>query len=80
VDLALLLLVCLSFSAWICVHVALSVSIGRHQGPAKGWLSLVLVVLAPYFGFGFGRGLRAKSTIWVLLALSYGVTLFVAMR
>jgi hypothetical protein len=78
VDLALILLVCLSLSAWISVHVALSVSIGRRQGRAKGWLSLVLFVLAPYFGL---RGkIRGKSIAWVLLALTYGVALFFAAR
>ncbi|MGC4066949.1 MAG: hypothetical protein QM784_20395 [Polyangiaceae bacterium] len=77
-DLALIILVCLSFSTWICVHVALSVSIGRHQGRAKGWLSLFVVALAPYFGLR--GGIRGKSVVWVLLALTYVVALFFAAR
>jgi hypothetical protein len=67
-DLIELALVVLTFAAWIVVHVALVVGLFARAGRARGLTSLLVPVLAPYWGMRTNMG--ARSAVWVgLLAL-----------
>jgi hypothetical protein len=78
VDIALLLLVCLSFSAWLSLHVALAITVGKRLGAPQGWLSFVAIPFSPYLGWRAGA--KTQSVIWTLLVTTYASLLFCASR
>jgi hypothetical protein len=78
VDIAILLLVWLSFATWLTLHVVLAIVVGKQKGTLFGLLGLLVVPLLPWFGFA----IRAKwrSVAWLIVAVFYGVLLFLATR
>lgn len=77
-DLAILLLLWLSFASLVTLHVALSMTVGHRRGKLLGWLALLAVPLAPYLGFTANA--KTRSGVWCLLLASYLVLLFFATR
>ena len=78
VDFAILMLIWLSFSSLATLHVVLAFAIGQRLGKPRGWLSLLVFPLAPYFGFV--ARVKSKSLLWCVLLLGYAALLFVGTR
>lgn len=77
-DYVLLILLILTFSAWLSLHVLLALAVARNLGKAQAALGLLLCPLLPYFGYvSFAR---KRSLAWVALAVLYGLLLFLASR
>ena len=70
-DLALTLALSVALAAWVTDHVALSVALMRRRPAWKGVASLVVVPLAPLFGFR--ARIFMRSALWIALAATYGV-------
>jgi len=68
--------VVLAFAAWVTVHVALAAGLMARKHWGKGFASLVVPVLAPYWGIR--EGMNARAAAWVGLVVAYVVARIVA--
>jgi hypothetical protein len=59
------------FAAWVTVHVAIAAGLMVRKRWGRGFASLFVPVLAPYFGARAGMGARALA--WVGLCAAYVV-------
>ena len=77
-DIALLILLWLSFTSFLSLHVLLAIAVGKALGPFKGALSLLAFPVAPYFGLRSGA--RKRSAAWLVVGTAYVLCLFFALR
>jgi hypothetical protein len=78
VDIALLLLVWLSFATWLSLHVILAVAVRRQNGRLKALAGFLGAPLMPLFGFAIGA--KKRSLAWLISCALYGILLFFASR
>lgn len=58
-----------SFAAFVTVHAALSFGLAMRPPRYRGPVGLIVLPLAPYWGFR--AGLRARSVLWILSGAAY---------
>lgn len=63
----------LAFATLVTAHVVLAASIARRKPWWRGAVALVVVPLAPWWGWR--EGMRGRSTLWIAAALVYGASL-----
>lgn len=63
----------LAFATLVTTHVVLATSIGRRKPWWRGAVALVVVPLAPWWGWK--GGMRGSSTLWIAAALVYCASL-----
>ncbi len=68
----------LAFATLVTAHVML---VAALASPPRRWHALVALVVAPLAPYwGYRRGLRARSVVWVVAALAYGALRWMASR
>ncbi len=73
-DVVLTVAVWLAFASFVTVHVALAAGLIARKPRWQGAVSLVIVPLAPVFGFS--QRLRVRSVLWIALAVAYTFALW----
>jgi hypothetical protein len=76
-DLIVTAAVILSFATLVTVHVALAAGLGARGPWWRAPVSLVVVPLAPYWGFQ--QKMRARAVLWAVALIVY-VAALVASR
>jgi hypothetical protein len=71
-------LVVVAFALWVTVHITLAFGLGRRVSIGRGFAALVVVPLAPYWGFRERMWIRGG--LWGLSAVTYVVALLLAYK
>jgi hypothetical protein len=77
-DLVVTLAVVLSFATLLTAHVMLVAGLVARRPRWRGALALVVVPLAPYWGFR--ERMKARAVIWTAALVLYAIALVVASR
>ncbi len=72
------LLLTFAFAAFVAIHVVLSARLVAHRPRLRALAALLLLPLAPYYGWG--QGWRRWTVAWLVAAALYAVALTVALR
>ena len=75
-DLFVTLTVILSFATLLTAHVTLVAGLVARRPRWRGALALVIVPLAPYWGFR--ERMKARAVVWTAALAIYAVALIVA--
>jgi hypothetical protein len=77
-DYAVLVGVVVAFAALVTAHVALAVGLARRRSAWHALVALVLVPLAPWWGWK--ARMHARGVIWVAAAVAYAAALAMSLR
>jgi hypothetical protein len=77
-DTAVFLWIVISFAVFVTAHVTLAFGLTVRKPAWRGPVSLLLVPMAPYWGYL--EGLRARTYLWAFGLGSYLTALYVAYR
>ncbi len=77
-DAAVVTALVVAFATLVTAHVAIVVGLARRGARAQGALALVVVPLAPWWGWR--QRMRIRGVIWVVAAVAYGVAIALASR
>jgi hypothetical protein len=75
-DLVVTLTVILSFATLLTAHLTLVAGLVARRPRWRGAIALVVVPLAPYWGFR--EQMKARAVVWAAALLIYGIALIVA--
>jgi hypothetical protein len=73
VSLVVLGVLIVAFATLVTAHVTLAIGIARREPRWRGLVALVVVPLAPWWGWH--ERMRARGVVWIVAAVVYGVSL-----
>jgi hypothetical protein len=73
VSLIVLAVLIVAFATLVTVHVTLAAGIARRESRWRGLVALVVVPLAPWWGWR--ERMRVRGVLWMIAAVVYGVSL-----
>jgi hypothetical protein len=77
-ETALFVVLVLAFATWTTAHAMLVLGLLRRPRRWRAGLALVLVPLAPWWGWR--EGMRCRSILWMVGLAAYAATLARAVR
>jgi hypothetical protein len=75
-DAVVLAVLVAAFATLVTVHVTLALGLVRRSPRWRGAVALVVLPLAPWWGWR--AGMRARAAIWLVAAPLYAVSLWLA--
>jgi hypothetical protein len=73
VSVVVLAVLVLAFATLVTVHVTLAIGLARRAPRWRGLVALVVVPLAPWWGWQ--ERMRFRGVVWIVAAVVYGASL-----